>query len=105
MNYIYTILSYIVEAGELDKQEFIQTVKTGLTQEVNIMTLAEQFKQEGRQEGYQKGIALVEQKKREVLKAVAIKLFNQGQTAKQISIITGLTSQEVDSIKKKIKRH
>ena len=101
MNYIYTVLSYIIEAGELNKQEFIQTVKTGLTQEVNIMTLAEQF----RQEGYQKGVALAEQRelkgKQEAFKTVAIKLLKQNMTFAQVASITGLSVQEVGRLKSK----
>jgi len=107
MNYIYTILSYIIEAGELDKQEFVKTIKTGLTQvnEVNIMTLAEQFRQEGRQEC----IALAEQRKKEGLqegkleafKTVTLKLFDQGMTSAQVVNITGLTVQEVEQLKDK----
>ena len=58
MSYIYTILSYIVEASEIGKQDFIDTVKTGLSaiNEEKIMTLAEQFRQEGKQLGVQEGI-------------------------------------------------
>jgi predicted transposase/invertase (TIGR01784 family) len=105
MNYIYTILSYIIEAGELDKQEFVKTVKTGLTQvnEVNIMTLAEQFRQEGKQEC----IALAEQRKQEglregeqkALRNIAIKLFSQGMTIPQIATITGLSVWNVEQLK------
>lgn len=53
MDYIYKVLSYIVEAGEIDKQEFIKVVKSSLTKvnEAGVMTLADQFRQEGRQEG------------------------------------------------------
>jgi predicted transposase/invertase (TIGR01784 family) len=50
--YIYVTLSYIVEAAEIkDKEAFIETIRKGLTEidEDKIMTLAEQWKQEGRQ--------------------------------------------------------
>jgi len=111
MNYIYTVLSYIIEVGELDKQEFVKTVKTGLTQvnEVNIMTLAEQFRQEGRQEC----MALAEQReiqgrekgkiegKLEAFKTVALKLFGQGMSFAQVSEITGLSIGEVEQLKNK----
>jgi predicted transposase/invertase (TIGR01784 family) len=110
MHYIYTILSYIIEAGELDKQEFITTVKAGLTQvsEVNIMTLAEQFRQEGYEkakttlaaqfirEGELKGKL---EGKLEALRAVAIKLLSQDMSSAQISTITGLSVAEIEQLK------
>ena len=110
MNYIYTVLSYIIETGELNKQEFIETVKTGLIQlnEVNVMTLAEQFRQEGRQEGYEKAKAvLAEQFKKEglqegeqkALKTVATKLFTRGMTIPQVANITGLSVWDVEQLK------
>lgn len=105
LHYIYTVLSYIIEAGELNKQEFIETVKIGLTQvnEANVMTLAEQF----REEGYQKGIALAEQKelqgvekgRTEAFKTIAMKLFTQGMTITQVANITGLSVWEVEKFK------
>jgi predicted transposase/invertase (TIGR01784 family) len=110
IDYIYKLLSYIIEAGELDKQEFIETVKTGLTQvnEVNVMTLAEQF----RQEGYERArIMLAEQFKKEgilegeqrgeqkALKNVAVRLFNQGMTTIQVANITGLSIWEIEKFK------
>jgi predicted transposase/invertase (TIGR01784 family) len=120
ITYIHTVLSYIIEAGELDKQEFIQTANAGLTQEVNIMTLAEQFRQEGRQEGYEKAKAtLAEQFKREgyeeakamlakqfkaegkleAAKTIAGRLLRQGMTHTQIADIMGLSVQEVKNLK------
>jgi len=104
MNYIYTILSYIIEAGELDKQEFVKTVKTGLTQvnEVNIMTLAEQFRQEGRREGKAEGLAVAELLKQEAFKTVAIKLLSQGITFDQVANITGLSIQEIEQLKSNV---
>jgi predicted transposase/invertase (TIGR01784 family) len=100
MNYIYTVLSYIIEAGELDKQEFVKTVETGFKQEVNIMTLAEQFKQEGYRKGKIDGLAAAEQLKLEASKAIALKLFGQGMTFAQVASITGLSVQEVEQLKK-----
>jgi len=117
-SYIYAILSYIVEAGEVSKQEFIETVKTGLSQvnEVNIMTLAEQFRQEGYEkakavlaeqfmrEGEQRGIEKGklegrQEGEQEALKAVAIKLFSQGMTIPQVANITGLSVWDVEQLK------
>ena len=105
MNYIYTVLSYIIEIGELDKQEFIQTVKIGLTQvnEANIMTLAEQFRQEGYQKGKADGLATAEQLKqkgeKKVLETVIMKLFSQGMNITQVANITDLSVGEIEQLK------
>jgi conserved hypothetical protein (putative transposase or invertase) len=112
MNYIYTILSYIIEAGEIpDRQEFINTIKTGLTtvDEEKVMTLAEQFRQEGkqeglklaeqfRQEGEQKG---KQEGKLEALNTVAMKLFSQGMTISQVATVTGLSVWDIEQLKSK----
>ena len=119
MDYIYTTLSYIVEASEIpDKREFIKTVKTGLSDVVNegkiMTTMAEHWKQEGIevgmqagiqtgiQEGYRKGFADAEQLKMDAFaKTIATKLFNQGLNIEQIASITGLSIQEIETIKNK----
>lgn len=114
LNYIYTVLSYIIEAGELNKQEFIEIVKTGLTQvnEVNVMTLAEQFRQEGLQKGIQQGLQQgklegLQQGKLEgrqegehkALTDIALKLFTQKMSIAQIASVTGLSPREIEELK------
>ncbi|MEI8055082.1 MAG: Rpn family recombination-promoting nuclease/putative transposase [bacterium] len=128
MDYIYTILSYIIKAGEIrDKQEFIRIIETGLTKinRGDIMTLAEQWKQEGIQEEHSKLMALAEQWKQESLEKgkqegrqeglqkglqegkveafsmVAMRLLNQGLNIEQIAAATGLTPKEVELLKNK----
>lgn len=121
MDYIYTVLSYIVQAGEIrDQQEFIKIVETGLTKinRGDIMTLADQFrqegKQEGKQEGRQEGILLGLEKgiekgiekgklegKAEALKTFALNLFGQGMTIAQIAKLTGLSVWDVEQLKTK----
>ena len=111
MSYIYTTLSYIVEASEIEKEDFINTVKTGLSaiNEEKIMTLAEQFRQEGVQagkqlgiqEGIQKGYHKGQLEKINALKNISMKLLNQGMDPSQISTVTGLSIEEICSLKNK----
>lgn len=122
MGYICKIFSYIVEASEIKKEDFIDTVTIGLSNlnEVKIMTLAEQFRQEGRQEGLREGRTLAEQFRQEGLQKglheglqkglqkgkaeafnlVATKLLNQGMDEAAITAITGLSLQEIGTLKK-----
>jgi len=98
-SYIYSILSYIVAAGEIqDKQEFHNIIKTGLTKidEEQVMTLAEIYRQEGRQEGEQKG----EQRgKQEALRSIIGALLRQNFTTEQIAKLTELSIAEVNRLK------
>ena len=130
MGYIYAILSYIVYVGEVRDQqefkEFVKIIETGLTKvsRGDIMTIAEQFRQEGVQEGmregYNKCMVLAEQWKQECLKegiekgiekgkkeaveAIALRLFSQGLDFEQIASATGLTPEQIESIKSKVKQ-
>ena len=119
VDYISTVLTYILKASEIDKQDFIDTVKIGLSimSEEKVMTLAEQFKQEGRQEGLREGMTLAEQFKQEgrqegwqdgkqegkleALKTVAMSLFSRGMPVAQIAAITGLSVQDIEQLKNK----
>jgi predicted transposase/invertase (TIGR01784 family) len=108
VDYICKIISYVAEVTEIDKEVFVETIKNGLKTltEDKIMTLAEQFKQEGRQEGRQEGMHAGELKgkaegKAEALKAVAISLFGQGMTIEQTGTITGLSASELEKLKAK----
>ena len=109
-SYIYTVLSYIVEASEIKTQDFINVVKTGLItiNEEKIMTLAEQWREEGRQET----MILAEQWKREgvergkleALKTTAVRLLDQGLDIDRIADITGLSVSEITVLRKHIVR-
>ncbi len=117
MDYIHAVLSYAMNANDLDKKEFIEVVKKGLTKisEGEIMTLADQFRQEGRQEGkregYNEAMLAIEQEKRaslekgkqEKAETIALNLFSQGLSFEQIATATGLTSQQIEEIKSKFK--
>lgn len=92
--YIYVTLSYIVEAAEIkDKEAFIETIRKGLTEinEEKIMTLAEQWKQEGRQEGKQEG-------KQEGLREVARSMILEGIATETIVKVTGLSQEQVSEL-------
>lgn len=57
-NYISIVLQYIFERAELkDKEAFFDLINTRISPDVgeNVMTLAEQFRQEGMQKGIEKG--------------------------------------------------
>ena len=102
--HLHQILSYIIDASEIDKQEFINIVKTGLPaiNEDQIMTLADQFRQEGRQEGKLEGLQEGKLKgKIEALKVVAMNLFGQGMAIAQIAVVTGLSVSDVERLKNK----
>ena len=85
-DYIYVTLSYIVEAAEIkDKEAFIETIRKGLTEinEEKIMTLAEQWKQEGLQQG-----------KLEIARSMMLK----GLDTQIIMEVTGLTKEQVSEL-------
>ena len=85
-DYIYVTLSYIVEAADIkDKEAFIETIRKGLTEidEDKIMTLAEQWKQEGRQA--------------ERLE-VARSMLQKGLDAQVIMEVTGLSEADISKL-------
>jgi predicted transposase/invertase (TIGR01784 family) len=97
MGYIYKTLSYIVEASEIKKEIFINNIKDGLStiNEEKLMTLAEQFRQEGKQQGIQEGL---HRGKEEALKTVAMNLLSQGLSVDKIVAATGLSAKEIKSL-------
>jgi len=102
VDYICKVLSYVVEVTEIEREVFVDTIKAGLAtiSEDKLMTLAEQWKQEGRQEGEQSGLQKgMEKGKAEALKSVAMKLFGQGMTITQIASLTGLSVREIEQLK------
>ncbi|MEI8055099.1 MAG: Rpn family recombination-promoting nuclease/putative transposase [bacterium] len=108
IDYIYATLSYIIEAYDLSRSDFAEIIRTELpfVNEEKIMTIAEQFRQEGVQQGIQQGIQKglekgLEEGKSEALKNVAMNLFNQGMTTEKIAIATGLSVFELDKLKSK----
>jgi len=117
MSYIYTILSYLVKAGEVkDQTEFVNTIKTSLSETAGekIMTIAELFKQEGKNEGIAEGeirgkaSGIAEGETRGVKmasKSIAIKLLKQGMNIDQVVALTDLSRHEVRELQQQQQRH
>lgn len=87
LDYIPTIISYIFEAGQIkDRNEFVDTLTKGLTtQEEKVMTIAEQFRAEGRAEGEAQAV-------NKTLKEVAAKMLQNGISAEDVHRITGISA-------------
>jgi predicted transposase/invertase (TIGR01784 family) len=109
----YTVLAfeYIISAGNIDdKQAFVNTVKKILPAKIGaeIMTIAELYKQEGRQEGRQVGIQEGRQEgKQEGLAvgrfegklAVAKKMLAEGFNRDVVAKVTDLSAEQVQKLK------
>ena len=105
MRYIYTTLSYIFNAYEISKEAFIELVRSELpfVSEEKLMTIAEQYRQEGYQKGQLDGIEKSMEKGRiEALKTVAINLFGQGINIEEIAKVTGLSVAEIEQLKSQV---
>lgn len=104
MDYIYTILSYIVKAGEVQNQtEFVDTIKTGLSEIAGekIMTIAELFRQEGIAEGETRGeVRGITEGKLMASKSIAVKLIEQGIDIDKIVASTDLPRHEILELKR-----
>jgi predicted transposase/invertase (TIGR01784 family) len=92
-DYIITIISYVFEAAEVkDIKSFEETIKQpGSIDEEKIMTLAEQWKQEG-----------IEKGRFETSHTIAMNLVKLGLSSQQISESTGLPVEEVEKLQKQI---
>ena len=104
-DYIYTFLSYVIEAGEIsDQEEFIETIKNGLEiKEEKFMTLAETWLRKGEQKGRQEGEAIGEARgeakgREETLYEMIMKLSDRGLSVEDISQITNLPADEIVKI-------
>lgn len=95
-HFIETVLTYILDRGELsNKDTFIDLVKTRLAPDVGekIMTIAEQLKAEGMQQGMQQG--LIKGKEEEQIE-IAERLLAE---KVELSIIAKVTKLSIDKIK------
>jgi len=91
IDYIYVVLEYIVRVAEISsKEEFVKTITFELSKidEKKVMTIAEQFKQEGIQKGKQEGIIQAE-------RAIAIRLLDIGMDIEQVAQLTELPTKEI----------
>jgi predicted transposase/invertase (TIGR01784 family) len=95
-DYIMSIISYVAEVNEIDKEILLETVKAALpTVKEKIMTAAEQWRQEGRQEGVHEG-------ELKALKTIARKLLSQGRTTDEVVVLTGLSTLELEQLKSQV---
>ena len=104
-DYIYTVISYVVEAGEVsDKAEFLQTIKKlESINEEKVMTIVEQLKPEIYKRGIEKGRVEGKQEgKREASHTIAINLLSLGLPQEKISQATGLSLPELEGLKKQL---
>ena len=95
--YLYTVLSYVMEAAEVSSHEaFVETFKQLESLDKDkIMTMAEQFRQEGRQEGWQEG-------KDEASHRIAFNFMKMGLSLEQIAQATDLSLTELEQLKKSL---
>jgi len=98
INYIYGILRYIIGTYDVAERDFVKAVKTNLPfiEEEKVMTIAEQYRQKGMQQGMQQG-------KIEALEAVATNLLKQNMSEHKVSTLTGLSIFYIKKLKKKLK--
>ena len=92
-DYIAIVLQYLLERGELsDREAFFNLIDTQISHEVGekIMSLAEQLKEEGRNEG-------------ELLKSLEIakRMLEAGSDTVFIEKVTGLSLAQIQALQKK----
>jgi len=106
LSYINSILSYIIQAGEVrDETQFQEIIQTGLTKvdEEQVMTLAELYMQRGIQKGILQGKEEGEQKgEQKALRSFITELLKQNFTLDQIAKLTKLSVAEVKRLKEQI---
>jgi predicted transposase/invertase (TIGR01784 family) len=89
-DFVILLLNYCLNIGEtLNIQEFVATVRQGLSQETGekVMTIAEQLKAEG---------------KLEAIKKIIAKGFEKNMTLKEIHDLTGLSFKELEKLSQEI---
>lgn len=114
-SYIYTVISYVVEAAEVsDKQKFMKTLTAGLksVDEEKIMTILEQFKPELEERARQRAMALFEQSKLELYNKAkqealdkvgdALNLIRLRKNVEEIADATGLSTHDIEALKNQI---
>ena len=102
LEYIYTMLNYAVEAGEIkDGNKFKENIRNNLVniEEEKVMTLAEQYRQRGIQEGRQEGIL------QGIMKGKSDTAFNMlklGIDKRIIVSVTGISIKEIEELENSI---
>jgi recombination-promoting nuclease RpnB len=101
-SYVKAALIYLVNAGEVSNQQaFVEIILKGLSTETgeNMMTIAQQFKEQGRVEGEAIGIERgIEKGKTEAKKIIAMRILNKGLSLATISQITDLSIEELQTL-------
>ncbi|MFA6408949.1 MAG: hypothetical protein WCW01_02070 [Gammaproteobacteria bacterium] len=100
LSYIYSTLSYIIEAGSIHQpEEFKEIIKNGLSDvdEEKIMTISEYYKQKGLESGIQQGLQTGQEK---ALQTVATKLLKEGEHINRITRLTGLPKDTIKAIQR-----
>jgi predicted transposase/invertase (TIGR01784 family) len=98
-NFIEVVLTYILDRGELsNKDTFIDLVTTRLAPDVGkkIMTIAEQLKAEGIQQGIHEGLYKA---------GIVLAKLKQGININVIAQETGLSIEEIELLKKSSHTH
>jgi predicted transposase/invertase (TIGR01784 family) len=113
IEYIYATITYVINTYDISRDDFTKIIKNELpfVSEEKIMTIAEQYRQEGvqqglnqgmqqgiiqgLQQGYQKGEHIGKEK---ALKNVALKLLGSGMAVDQTSAITGLSMSVIEQL-------
>jgi len=92
-NYTYSVISYLFEAGEIpDQEEFVETIKTGLSvKEDKVMTLAQQYEEKGRAQGITQGEIAATRR-------LAIKMLNKGLDRTEISELTEIPENDLQDL-------
>jgi predicted transposase/invertase (TIGR01784 family) len=107
--YIYTVISYIVEAGEVsNKEKFVKTLTAGLesTKEGKVMRIVEHFAPEIFERGRQAVLAtlpeLYDKAKQEALHEVALNLLRLQKSIEEVYEATGLSIEDIEVLKEQI---
>jgi predicted transposase/invertase (TIGR01784 family) len=123
LRYIYTVLTYVFNVGDLPNEEqFREVIQTELSDvdERQFMTLAEKYRQKGYQEGKQEAVTLAEQYRQEgrqkgiqagmragiqegyleAVRTIALEQLKQGFSIEQVIKTTHLTLAEIEQLQK-----
>lgn len=92
--YAEGIIFYILDRGEIDKEDFLEKIQTQLSPEIgeDVMTVAEQLRQEGIQQGIRQGI----QQDRIIM---AARLISRGVDESLIAETTELSLEQIRKLK------
>lgn len=102
LGYIRTLLYYLMNAGNVETIESLADQPIPLPEPVRgeVMTIAEQLKALGRQEGLQQGRQEgLQEGLQEAVRETALKMLSEGADLEFISRVTGLSLEELANLK------